>query len=142
MDRKTKQESNRFLEANVDQNEVKRFIMRYVAMWHEADPARRKEIVLDLWRNDAENVTSKFVVRGIDDILARVHRAHEEWVASKGYKFEPTGNTDSHHNLIKFFWQMVPKSGGPVAAKGLDIFVLGDDDRIQALYQFSEPVKQ
>jgi hypothetical protein len=93
-----------------------------------------------LWTRDAENVTSKFVIRGIDEILSRVSRAHDEWVASKGYIFEPAGNTDNHHNLIKFVWQMVPKGGGPAAAKGLDIFVLTGEGRIQALYQFNEPI--
>lgn len=126
----------------MEQNKAETFIARYISMWHEPDTARRKGLVLDLWARDAENITSKFVVRGIDEILARVHRAHDEWVASKGYIFEPTGNTDGHHNLVKFFWQMRPKGGGPVAAKGLDIFVLTDDGRIQALYQFSEPMSR
>jgi hypothetical protein len=54
-------------------------------MWHEPDPERRRTIVAALWADDAENYTSKFVVRG------------------------------------------------------MDIFVLREDGRIHALYQFSEP---
>lgn len=87
-----------------------------------------------------ENITSKFVVRGVDKILAWITRAHDEWVASKGYVFQPAGNSDSHHTLIRFLWQMVPREGGPAAAKGLDIFVLTKDNRIQSLYQFNEPL--
>jgi hypothetical protein len=109
-------------------------------MWHEAVPERRKDLVLELSSRNAVNITSKLFVHGIDEILARVDRAHDEWVASKGFVFQPAGNTGHHHNLIKFCWQMVPKNGGPVAARGLDIFVLADDGRIQAFYQFSEPL--
>jgi hypothetical protein len=123
----------------MDKKQLDGFITRYVSMWHEPDPARRKELVAGLWAEDAENYTHKFVARGIEEIIARVTRAHEEWVASKGYVFQPAGNTDSHHNLVKFFWQMVPKAGGPIAARGLDVFVLREDGRIRALYQFSEP---
>ena len=35
---------------------------------------------------------------------------------------------------------MVPRAGGPVDSRGLDIFVLTDDGRIRALYQFAEPL--
>lgn len=123
----------------MDKKQLDEFITRYVSMWHEPDSARRRDLVVGLWAEDAENYTHKFVVRGIDEIIARVTRAHEEWVASKGYVFQPAGNTDSHHNLVKFFWQMLPKTGGPIVAQGLDVFVLREDGRIRALYQFSEP---
>ena len=124
----------------MDQQQLNQFITRYVSMWHEPDAARREEIVRGLWAEDAENYTSKFVVRGMDEILARVTRAHEQWVASKGFRFRPAGNSDTHHHLVKFFWEMVPKTGGPLEARGLDFFVLREDGRIRSLYQFSEPL--
>ncbi len=123
----------------MDKKQLDGFITRYVSMWHERDPVRRRELIVGLWAEDGEDYTHKFVARGIDEIIARVTRAHEKWVAAKGYVFQPAGNTDSHHNLVKFFWQMVPKAGGPIAARGLDVFVLREDGRIRALYQFSEP---
>jgi len=54
--------------------------------------------------------------------------------------FRPVGNTDAHHHLVKFRWEMLPKAGGPIEARGLDILVLREDGRIRALYQFSEPL--
>jgi hypothetical protein len=116
------------------------FLQRYMAMWHEPDPARRRELVVRLWAEDAENTTSRFAARGLAEITARVTRAHDEWVAAKGFVFRPAGNTDSHGNVIKFLWEMVPAAGGPAEARGLDIFVLTDDRRIRTLYQFAEPV--
>ena len=123
----------------MDQEQINTFINQYVSMWHEPDPARRREIVGALFAEDAENYTRAFAARGRDELIARVGRAHEEWVASRGFVFRPAGNTDAHHHVIKFFWEMLPKAGGPIEARGLDIFVLREGGRIGALYQFSEP---
>ena len=122
------------------QHELDSFLTRYVAMWHEPDAQRRRAIVASLWAEDAENTTRRFEVRGLDAIFARVTRAHEEWVAEKGFIFRPAGYPDAHHNVVKFVWEMVPSAGGPIEARGLDVFVLREDGRIRALYQFSEPL--
>ena len=124
----------------MEQEQLNTFIRQYVSMWHETDSVRRRDIVGALFAADAEDYTHKLAVRGTDDITARVARAHEEWVASKGFVFRPAGNTDAHHHLVKFRWEMLPKTGGPIEARGLDIFVLRKDGRIRALYQFSEPL--
>ena len=123
----------------MDRAELDIFVNRYVGMWHEPDPIRRREIVEGLFAEDAEDYTRRFTARGLEEIYARVTRAHQEWVAGKSYVFKPAGNTDEHNRVVKFFWLMLPKDGGPVASRGLDIFVLREDGRIRALYQFPEP---
>jgi hypothetical protein len=117
------------------------FIARYIAMWHEADRARRHALVASLWAEDAENITRTFTVRGISEILARVDRAHDEWVAKRDFVFRPAGHTDGHNNLIRFHWEMLPRGGGALEARGLDIFVLGGDGLIQSLYQLADPLR-
>ena len=109
-------------------------------MWHEPDAARRHEIVRGLWADDAENYSRAFVVRGLAEIIARVDRAHHDWVATRGFVFRPVGDAGTHHHLVKFHWEMLPGAGGPIEARGLDIFVLRDDARIASLYQFGEPL--
>lgn len=116
------------------------FLGRYMAMWHEPDAARRRALVQELWAEDAENLTRNFTARGMEAIVARVAKAHEEWVARQGFIFRPAGPADSHNHLIRFTWEMVPRAGGPAEARGLDIFVLGEDARIRSLYQFAEPL--
>ena len=122
----------------MNRQELDTFVERYVSMWHEPDPERRRSIVSALWADDAENFTSTLAVRGIDQVVERVARAHERWVVIGGFVFRSAGDIDSHHHLIKFFWEMLPKAGGPVVGRGLDIFVLREDGRIRSLYQFSE----
>lgn len=120
--------------------ELDAFIEQYMAIWHETDTERRRALVARLFADDAENVTGRSVSRGHDEIHARVKRSHDEWVVAKGRVFEPTGNHVSQHHLVKFFWKMVPKDGGPTEALGLDVFVLNEAGRIRALYQFNEPM--
>jgi hypothetical protein len=45
-----------------------------------------------------------------------------------------------HNHLIKFFCKMVPRTGGKTEARGLDIFVLDEQGKIQSSYQFGEPL--
>lgn len=123
----------------METQQLENFIAAYVRMWHIADAAQRRAVVQGLWADDAENQSRKFSIRGHDAIVERVRRAHDEWVAQKGFIFRPAGNTDAFGNVVKFLWEMVPGDGGPREALGLDIFVLQEDGRIRALYQFAEP---
>jgi hypothetical protein len=123
----------------MDQVQRDAFLQRYMAMWHEPDPARRRAIVESLFAEDAENVTQRSVNRGVAEVCARVTRAYDEWVAQKGFVFRSAERTAEHHGIIKFVWHMVPRAGGKVDSIGLDVMVLGPDGRIRTLYQFAEP---
>lgn len=116
------------------------FLGRYMAMWHEPDAARRRRLVEGLWADGAENLTRNFSAHGMDAIVARVARAHDEWVARQGFIFCPAGPSDSHNHLVRFTWEMVPRGGGAAQARGLDVIVLDDGGRIRSLYQFAEPL--
>ncbi|HUL66568.1 MAG TPA: hypothetical protein VLW55_18365 [Burkholderiaceae bacterium] len=124
----------------MEQQQLDGFIARYVGMWHEPDAQRRRAIVQDLWAADGENRSRRFAIQGHEAIVARVARAHDDWVAKKGFVFRPAGNADALGNVVKFLWEMVPKGGGAREALGLDIFLLHPDGRIRALYQFAEPL--
>lgn len=124
----------------MDTNQTDALLTRYMAMWHETDAERRHAIIDSLFARKAENFTRTMQMRGLAEITGRVDRSHTEWVANKGFIFRPTCNTDSHNHLIKFNWEMVPKAGGAAQARGLDVMVLDGEGRIQALYQFNEPL--
>jgi len=123
-------------------DDLTRFIERYMAMWHEPDPERRRAAVAGLWCDDAVNLTRRFVVRGHDEITARVQRSHDEWVAAKGHVFRPHAErpADGHNDIVRFHWEMLPRAGGPLEARGLDFFELAPDGRIRRLVQFPEPL--
>lgn len=115
------------------------FITRYVSVWHEPDPDRRRRLVAALWTEDAAHFTASIAVHGHDEIAARVGRAHEESVAGGGYVFRPRGPAEEHHDGVRFPWEMVPAGGGAAAGAGTTFLALADDGRIRLEYQFSDP---
>lgn len=50
--------------------------------------------------------------------------------------FRHAGNIEAHHNVLRFNWHMARKADGHSVAIGFEFFVLADDGRIAADYQF------
>jgi len=124
--------------ATMNQRDLDLLIEHYLGMWHEPDPATRREIVLALFAPDAVSFSPRITARGHDEIVARVARSYDAFVAH-GYVFRAAAAASAHHELVRFVWEMVPKAGGSVEARGLDIFVLRGAGRIHALYQGTAP---
>lgn len=122
----------------MNQHQLETFIARYIAMWNERDAGLRHTLASELWAADAENITRSFTAAGWEQILQRVDKAHAEWVARLNFIFRPAGRSDSHNNLVRFHWEMVPGAGGPVEARGLDILVFDNAGKIRFLYQFPD----
>ena len=118
---------------------VTELIDRYLAMWHEPNAERRREIITELWSADGADVLRSLDARGYEAIEGRVTRAHEKWVRDGGFVFRMRGNLARHHNVVKFNWEMVPAGGGEANSLGFDFFILGADGRIRVCYQFGDP---
>jgi hypothetical protein len=120
-------------------SQLAEFIDRYVSIWNERDAGARRRSIAALWAPDGATCYSQLDSRGYDAIEARVAGAHEKWVRDQGFVFRPRKSIVSHHNVLRFYWEMVPAGGGEVAAAGLIILILGPDGRIHSDYQFREP---
>ncbi|MEV4455834.1 hypothetical protein [Microbispora sp. NPDC049633] len=135
--------------------DVKDLTDRYVAVWNEPDPERRRAAIRELWSPDAVHVLrppqemreaaeglgfDRLVLeaRGHDALEPRVTRAYEEFVAPGTFVFRPCGDAEQLHDVIKFHWEMTARAGGDVAGVGLEILMLGADGRIVGDYQFIE----
>lgn len=135
--------------------DLKNLIDRYVAVWSEPDPERRRAAIRGLWSTDGVHVLQppqemrqaaqglgfdRFVLeaRGHDALESRVTRAYEEFVAPGTFVFRSRGDADRLHDVVKFRWEMVSRDRGDVAAVGLEFLVLGPDGRIVSDYQFIE----
>jgi hypothetical protein len=131
----------------------RQLVDRYVEIWHEADAARRRTAVAELWTEDAVHilqppvevyeaaeplaVTPTFQARGHAELEARVARAHDEFIAAGGNTFRSRDNAFRLGEVVKFGWEMV-SAGGEVVGVGLEFVVLAADGRIQRDYQFIE----
>jgi hypothetical protein len=138
--------------SNVDADDL---VQRYVAVWTEPDPAKRRDAIEQLWTEDGAHVLQPPVeirdaaaalgfgdttleARGYDEIEARVARAYDDFVAPGEYIFRASGPAVRLRDVVKFDWEMVPVGGGAAVGGGVDVFVL-DDGRVRTDYQFPDP---
>ena len=127
---------------------------RYVAVWNEADPERRRAMVAELWAPDGEHLlmpprevrqaaaemsmNSVFEVRGHPELNARVADTYERFIASGEYDFRRCEEAERLRDVVKFRWEMVSTDDGSVAAIGLEFLVIDPQGRIFNDYQFIE----
>jgi hypothetical protein len=133
--------------------DVNQLAGRYVAVWNQPDPARRRAAIAEVWTDDAVHlleppveareaaaglaINPVFAARGHAELLPRVTRAYEDWVAPGQYTFRERADAARVADLVKFHWEMVTPDG-EVAAVGLEIVLLAADGRIRLDYQLIE----
>jgi hypothetical protein len=126
---------------------------RYVSLWNEADPDRRRQLIAGLWAEDGEHIlqaadearkiaagpgvgaSALFEARGHAQLEARAASAYEHWIASEGWSFRRRDDADQVRDVVKFHWEAVD-GDGQVTGVGLNILVLAGDGRIRRDYTF------
>jgi SnoaL-like protein len=66
---------------------IQNLVSRYVAVWNEPDPARRRQAIAALWTEDGAHFTPSLEARGYEAIEARITGAHDRFVRTEGYVF-------------------------------------------------------
>ena len=123
---------------------------RYVTMWTEPDPARRRQIIEDLWAPDGTHllqppeearaaaeglgVAAVFEAAGHDAIEHRVTTAYEDFVVKQSYTFRFPGDAHRVGSAVMFRWESV--LDGEVVGTGTEFVVLGADGRIISDHMF------
>ncbi|HZS84543.1 MAG TPA: nuclear transport factor 2 family protein [Stellaceae bacterium] len=105
---------------------------RYIAVWNEADAARRRALIARTFTEDVRYLDPLMAAEapaGIDRLIAGVHDRFP------GHRFRRTGGVDFHHDRLRFRWELAP-AGGPVFAAGTDFAIIAEDGRISAVTGF------
>lgn len=111
-------------------------IERYLQIWNEREPARRRAAIDEVWTEDARYVDPLVVAEGhtaIDDTVAAVQHQFA------GLAFRLGGPVDAHHDVARFTWELGPDGGEPVVI-GFDVAVRADDGRLSAVHGFLDKV--
>jgi hypothetical protein len=126
---------------------------KYVALWNEPDPGRRRRTIAELWKEDGRHLlqppqeiraiaarpglatTATLEARGYEEIEARAASAYEHWVGSEELSFRGRDDAERLGDVVKFHWEAVAKDG-EVVAVGLIFLVLAADGRIERDYTF------
>ena len=114
-------------------------VARYIAVWNEPHPTRRRERVADLWGEAGRSLQRVLDPSGIDAITARVTSSYDKWVAGRGFEFRLVGEPQAHHDAVLCNWTMGPRGGSDVVSLGLSFLLLDAHGRLHSDLQFAEP---
>jgi hypothetical protein len=135
--------------------EAEHLVDRYVALWNEPDPERRRRVIAELWTEDGSQIlqppqeireiaaspgigmAATLEARGHAELEARAATSYEQWVASDGLSFTRRDDVDRLDDVVKFHWDAVSQDG-QVTAVGLVFLILATDGRIRRDYVFIE----
>jgi hypothetical protein len=114
------------------------FIARYAAVWNEADADARRKAIPGLWSTEVSLYNRVREYHGLRGIEQATQRSCDLFVA-KGYTFRPRRQARTHHDAIRFDWEMLDPNG-VLDTLGTQFMVLDAQGRIRLDYQFTEPV--
>lgn len=108
----------------------------YIAVWNEADPGRRRELIARTWTEQGTYVDPLMSGEGAETIDAMVAAAQQQF---PGHRFELTFGPDAHNDVVRFTWTLVAVESGATAAVGVDFATIAPDGRLQNVIGFLEP---
>ena len=108
-------------------------VERYLESWNESDPGARRDAVAEVWAPDGSYTDPLADVRGHEAIDAVVAGAQGMF---PGHVFRLAGDVDTHHDVARFGWELVPAAGGPALVVGFDVAVVAADGRLRSVYGF------
>lgn len=117
-------------------NDLTTTIARYLDMWNETDTTRRAEKVRIICADNATYTDPKTDVSGHEAINAFIGAVREQ---TPGMAFTLAGPVDTHHDIARFTWHLVPAGSAGAAepvAVGFDVVKADDDGRLSAVYGF------
>lgn len=104
----------------------------YFDCWNTTEPEGRKAAVAKTWADDATSSDPVNEVTGHEKLAAMFAGTQETY---PGHVFRQVGAFDTHHNLLRWRWEMVDPEGATVL-DGIDVALQSDDGRLSYLAGF------
>ncbi|EWM13075.1 nuclear transport factor 2 family protein [Kutzneria sp. 744] len=112
-------------------------VRRYVEIWNQPDGALRAKAAADLLTGECRFVDPIADVTGPDGLAAVIGGVHERF---PGHRIRPIGEADTHHDVLRFSWELVPDGGGESVVIGTDVLTLTGDGQVEAISGFFDKV--
>lgn len=119
-------------------NTLTDLIDRYIATWNETDSGRRRDLIAQTWTEGGSYLDPMLQSECRDGIDAMIVSVQDRF---PGHRFRRIGDVESHHDRVRFTWELAPEAGDPVV-KGTDFGVVTPHDRLQAITGFFDYVRQ
>ena len=110
---------------------------RYVDLWNERSPNRRRAILSEHWASDARYVDPLMSADGHDGVEALVAGVQQRF---PDFRFKLLGHADGFGDHVRFSWGLGP-DGADAPIKGTD-FAIVRDGRIESITGFLDQVPQ
>ncbi len=112
--------------------DVETTVDTYLAAWSEPDEVRRADMIGAAWTVDGRLTDPPLAGEGHDGIneMATALQVHYP-----GHTFRRTSGIDTHHEYVRFSWDLVGPDG-TAAITGIDVGELSEDGRLQRITGF------
>jgi hypothetical protein len=117
--------------------DIEKVAHRYIDLWNERAPGRRREMLSQHWTDDAKYIDplmSGDGRDGVDALIAGVQRRFPD------FRFSLIGEPNGYGDHVRFSWGLGP-DGADSPIKGTDFAVLADG-RIRSITGFLDQVPQ
>ena len=104
----------------------------YLAMWNEPDRATRLALIERAWTTEGRYVDPVQEAQGHDALSAMVDAIQAQF---PGQRFRRQSGIDSHHDQVRFAWDLAAPDGA-VTVAGVDVGVVADDGRLVSITGF------
>jgi hypothetical protein len=108
-------------------------IDRYIAIWNEADPAKRRDLIGWAFTEDAAYLDPMLSGEGhasletmFDGVFAQLPGAQVSLI----------GKPDAHHDWVRFSWKLVLPGETESFIEGTDLGLIGPDGRFERIAGF------
>jgi len=118
--------------------DVKQVAHRYIELWNERAPNRRREMLAANWTSDARYVDPLMSGDGHDGVDTLISGVQQKF---PDFKFTLIGEPNGFGEHVRFSWGLGP-DGTDSPIKGTDFAVLSKDGRIKSITGFLDQVPQ
>jgi hypothetical protein len=123
---------------NVTTVDLTTVIGTYLAAWSEADPGRRAAPIERVWAADGRLIDPPMAGEGYDGIGEMAAALQSQF---PGHYFRRASGIDTHHDVLRFAWELVSPDG-TVTLAGLDVGELAADGRLRRISGFFGPLPE
>jgi hypothetical protein len=109
---------------------------RYVSVWNEADPDRRRQAIAEIWRPDGQHYVDVREARGYDALEQRIGGSYERNIGDGRHRFRSAPGALGLRDIVVVRWEMMVADTERKVAAGLAILIVDSEGRIRTDYQF------
>lgn len=117
-------------------NSLEKLIEMYCSAWDEPDPARREQILKDVWAEDGIYTDPTIHTVGRRELVKHIGKVLAHY---PGSRIVITSVLDTHHGMVRFAWKKVLADGKSLP-EGVDFCELSSEGKLQRVVGFFGPL--